>query len=49
MPDFKPMEVEKLIKLEKSRGINPSDFDKYTNVGIKKMRVTMALKKAYEV
>lgn len=49
MPDFKPMSVEDLIELAEKRGIDPADFDKYTNVSIKKMRVTMALKKTYEV
>lgn len=49
MPDFKPMDVDDLMKLAKERGLNPADFDKYTNAAIKKMRVTMALKKTYEV
>ena len=48
MPDFKPMSVEELLELAKERGLNPADFDKYTSVPIKKMRVTMALKKTYE-
>ena len=48
MPDFKPMSVDDLLKLAKERGLNPADFDKYTNANIKKMRVTMALKKTYE-
>ena len=48
MPDFKPMSVEELLELAKERGLNPADFDKYTNTNIKKMRVTMALKKTYE-
>ncbi len=49
MPDFKPMSVEELEKLLTERGGNIADFDKYTNKGIKKMRLTMALKKTYEV
>lgn len=48
MPDFKPMGVDELLELAKKRGLNPADFDKYTNTNIKKMRVTMALKKTYE-
>lgn len=49
MPDFKPMSVEELESLLVERGGNTSDFDKYTNPSIKKMRLTMALKKTYEV
>lgn len=49
MPDFKPMSVDELLKLAKERGIDPAGFDKFTNTGIKKMRVTMALKKTYEL
>lgn len=48
MPDFKPMSIEDLVELAESRGLNPSDFDKFTNTSIKKMRITMALKKTYE-
>ena len=49
MPEFKPMSVEEVLTLAKERGINPSDFDKYTNTNIKKMRIVMALKKTYIV
>lgn len=49
MPDFKPMSVEQLLDLLKERGGNPDDFKKYANESIKKMRITMALKKTYEV
>ena len=49
MPDFKAMTIESLINLSKERGLNPSDFDKYTAVNIKRMRITMALKKTYEL
>lgn len=49
MPDFKPMSVEELLELAKERGLNPAEFDKYTHTNIKKMRVTMALKKTYEL
>lgn len=49
MPDFKPMSVEELEKLLADRGGNIEDFAKYSNPSIKKMRLTMALKKTYEV
>lgn len=49
MPDFKPMSVDELLALAKDRGLNPAEFDSYTHANIKKMRVTMALKKTYEV
>lgn len=49
MPDFKPMSVEELETLLTERGGNVSDFEKYSNPSIKKMRLTMALKKTYEV
>lgn len=49
MPDFKPMSIEQLLDLLKERGGNPDDFKKYDNESIKKMRITMALKKTYEV
>lgn len=49
MPEFKEMSMEELLELAKDRGINPAEFDKYTKVNIKRMRVTMALKKTYEV
>ena len=49
MPEFKPMSIEEMEALLTERGGNPADFDKYTNTSIKKMRLTMALKKTYEV
>ena len=49
MPDFKPMSVEELESLLTERGGNVADFEKYSNPSIKKMRLTMALKKTYEV
>lgn len=49
MPEFKSMSVEELLTLAKERGLNPASFDKYTNTNIKKMRITMALKKTYVV
>ena len=47
MPDLKAMEYDDLLKLAEDRGLNLSDFDKYTNKGIKRMRVTMAIKKTF--
>lgn len=49
MPQFKTMSIEEMEALLTERGGNPADFDKYTNTSIKKMRLTMALKKTYEV
>lgn len=49
MPDFKPMSLDELESLLTERGGNVDDFAKYTNPSIKKMRLTMALKKTYEV
>lgn len=49
MPEFKSMSVEELLTLAKERGLSPASFDKYTNTNIKKMRITMALKKTYVV
>lgn len=50
MPDFKSMDLDECLSLLSERGGNPDDFKKYdNNLGIKKMRVTMALKKTYEV
>lgn len=50
MPDFKSMNVEEMEQLLTERGGNVADFEKYnSNRGIKKMRLTMALKKTYEI
>lgn len=49
MPVFKDMEMDDLIALAEERGLKMSDFDKYTKEGIKRMRITMALKKTYAV
>lgn len=48
MPNFTPMSIDELCKLLKERGGNPAECDKYTNESIRKMRLTMALKKTYE-
>ena len=49
MPDFKAMSVDELCSLIDERGGNSKEFDKYTAENIKRMRLTMALKKTYEV
>ena len=49
LPDFKAMSIEELCELLDSRGGKSSDFDKYSAENIKRMRLTMAIKKTYEV
>lgn len=49
MPDFKPMSIDELCQLLNDRGGDASEFDKYSAENIKRMRLTMALKKTYEV
>ena len=49
LPDFKPMSIEDIIKLAEERGVNISDYDKYTATNIKRMRLIMAIKTTYEV
>ena len=50
MPDdFKAMSLDELCELLDSRGGNSADFDKYTAKNIKRMRLTMAIKKTYEI
>lgn len=49
MPDFKAMSVEELCDLLDERGGDSSEFEKYSAENIKRMRLTMALKKTYEV
>ena len=49
MPDFKAMSVDELCALIDERGGDSKEFDKYTAENIKRMRLTMALKKTYEV
>ena len=50
MPVFKEMSLEEVEALLVEKGGNPSDFDKYrSNNVILKMRLTMWLKKLYEV
>lgn len=47
LPVFKDMSLEELFDLAKDRGIKLEDFEKYSKDAIKRMRVTMALKKTY--
>lgn len=49
MPDFKSMSIEELCQLLNERGGDASEFDKYSAENIKRMRLTMAIKKTYEV
>lgn len=49
MPEFRPMGVEEMMVLAKERGIDTEPFEAYTSTPIKKMRLTMALKKTYEI
>lgn len=49
MPDFKSMDIEDLEKLASEREIDLKDFEKYTQVNIRRMRLIMSLKKTYEV
>lgn len=49
MPDFKPMSLEDIEKLAVERGLNLDDYSSYTNAGIRRMRLTMGVKKTYEV
>ena len=49
MPDFKPMSLDDIVKLATERGVNVSEYDKYTATNIKRMRLIMAIKATYEV
>lgn len=46
MPDFKSMSMEELELLAEERKAD-MDWKKYDNAGIRRMRLTMALKKTY--
>ena len=48
MPDFKSLSMEELESLAGERGIDLAEFQKYSAANIKRMRMTMALKKTYE-
>ena len=47
--DFKSMSMEELADLLTSRGGDTAEFEKYTADNIKRMRMTMAIKKTYEI
>lgn len=47
--DFKSMSIDELCQLLNDRGGDASEFDKYTADNIKRMRLTMAIKKTYEI
>ncbi len=47
--DFKSMSIEELAELLTKRGGDPAEFDKYSAENIKRMRMTMAIKKTYEI
>lgn len=49
MPDFKPMSIDDIINLAEERGVNVSEYDKYTATNIKRMRLIMAIKATYEI
>ncbi len=49
MPDFKPMALEDLENLAVERGLNLEDYNKYADVSIRRMRLTMGIKKTYEI
>lgn len=49
MPDLKAMEFDALCTLATERGVDLADFEKYSNESIKRMRLTMAIKKTFEV
>ncbi len=49
MPNFKKMSQEEIEQLLKDKGEDLAAFDKYSNPNIRKMRLTMAIKKHYEV
>lgn len=49
MPDLTTMDVPELKSLVEERGGHASDYDKYTNDQIKKMRMKMFIKKTYEI
>lgn len=49
MPDFKSMSIDELETLLNERGGDASEFQKYSAENIKRMRLTMAIKKTYEV
>ena len=49
MPEFKSLTVEELEKMAVERGADLADFEKFKAANIRRMRLTMYLKKTYEV
>lgn len=49
MPEFKTFSLEQLEQMAAERGANLDDFKKFTAPNIKRMRLTMFLKKTYEI
>lgn len=49
MPEFKNYSVEELENLAKERGCDLTGFEKYIVPNIRRMRLTMAIKKTYEI
>ena len=49
MPEWKKFTLEQLETIAVERGLNLADFDKFKVNNIRRMRLTMALKKTYEV
>lgn len=49
MPEFKGLTLQQMEKMVVERGGNLADFDKYKAENIRRMRLTMFLKKTYEV
>lgn len=48
--DFKSMSLEDMEKLAKERGLDYDEYaQKYSNVSILRMRLTMGIKKTYEI
>ena len=48
IPQFKLMTLDQLEKMAEDRGLNLADFEKYKSPNIRRMRITMALKKTYK-
>lgn len=49
MPEFKGLTLQQLEKMVVERGGDLAEFDKYKAENIRRMRLTMYLKKTYEV
>lgn len=49
MPEFKGLTLQQLEKMVVERGGNLVDFEKYKAENIRRMRLTMYLKKTYEI